>query len=967
MSLEAYCMKCRTKRPMDNPVAEYNAAGRPVTRGTCPECGTALYRMGETPAHADVPKPEKTETPPKKATRKVAADNGADLPVGETVSGPGEAVEAYCVKCREKRVMAEPRAEITATGRAGTKGVCPVCGTTLYRPGETLAHVLLPHPSAEAAQAARQAAKRATKKAPTKPAPTKAAASKTAASKATATKAAASKATASKTAAKGGAKAGSGRKAASSGGRSAYRGSSSFGDATMRGGKLVIVESPAKARTIGKFLGGGYRVRASVGHVRDLLKSQLSVDVEHDFEPKYRVPDDKRDIVKDLTTMAKGADQVFLATDPDREGEAIAWHLMEAAKIDPTKIHRVEFHEITRSAIMDAFSHPRTINMDLVDAQQARRILDRLVGYKISPILWDKVRSRLSAGRVQTVALRLIVEREREIQSFIPEEYWSLEAELAKIMARGFKGKAPSFRARLIRIGAEKADLKNQTDARAIVNALEGATYTVAKVERKERRRYPSPPFTTSTLQQEASRRLGFGAKKTMTVAQQLYEGIDVGAGGTVGLITYMRTDSVSVSRQAQDEARPFITRRYGEGYLPAEPPHYKTRTKGAQEAHEAIRPTSLFREPASVREHLSRDQARLYELIWKRFVASQMTPALLDVTTVDVTAPARYTTTDEKTRKPRVEERVATFRATGSIIKFEGFLAVYEVSREKEDTPEEGEGTLLPPLSVDEVLNLLRLIPEQHFTEPPPRYTEATLVKALEEHGIGRPSTYAPIITTIQQRGYVEREDRRLIPTELGFIVCDLLVENFPDVFDVGFTADMESHLDEIADGEQAWVPVVREFYEPFAVRVAAAEAHIDKVALAPEETGELCEKCGRPMVVKFGRFGKFIACSGFPECRNTQPYLEKIGVHCPQCGGELVEKRSKRGRVFYGCANYPACNFAAWQRPLPQPCPNCGGMLTQSGKNRAKCSQCGQTVDIDRLERSEAPAPAPASASAA
>ncbi len=962
MSVEAYCMKCRTKRPMDNPVAEYNAAGRPVTRGTCPECGTALYRMGETPAHADLPKPEKTETPAKRSTRKaVAADDGIALPAGETVSGPGEAVEAYCVKCREKRTMAEPRAEITATGRAGTKGVCPVCGTTLYRPGETLAHALLPRPSAEAAQAARQAVKRTT----AKKAPTKSAAAKSSTSKKAAPKAAGK--TAAKSTAKTSAKSAGARKPANGTGRSAYRGGSSFGSAPMHGGKLVIVESPAKARTIGKFLGGGYRVRASVGHVRDLLKSQLSVDVEHDFEPKYRVPDDKRDIVKDLTAMAKGADEVFLATDPDREGEAIAWHLMEAAKIDPQKIQRVEFHEITRSAIMDAFSHTRNINMHLVDAQQARRILDRLVGYKISPILWDKVRSRLSAGRVQTVALRLIVEREREIQAFIPEEYWSLEAELAKMLPKGYKGKVQSFRARLIRIGSEKADLKNEADARAIVNALEGATYTVAKVERKERRRYPSPPFTTSTLQQEASRRLGYGAKKTMTVAQQLYEGIDVGAGGTVGLITYMRTDSVNVSRQAQEEARQFINRRYGEGYVPSEPPHYKTRTKGAQEAHEAIRPTSVFREPASVREHLTRDQYRLYELIWKRFVASQMIPALLDVTTVDVTAPARYTTTDEKTRKPRVEERVATFRATGSIIKFEGFLAVYEVSREKEDAPEEGEGTVLPPLSVDEVLRLLRLIPEQHFTEPPPRYTEATLVKALEEHGIGRPSTYAPIITTIQQRGYVEREDRRLIPTELGFIVCDLLVENFPDVFDVGFTADMESHLDEIAEGDQTWVPVVREFYDPFAQRVAAAESRIDKVDLAPEETGELCEKCGRPMVVKFGRFGKFIACSGFPECRNTQPYLEKIGVHCPQCGGELVEKRSKRGRVFYGCSNYPACNFASWQRPLPQPCPNCGGLLTQQGRNRAKCSQCGQTVDMDRLERSETPAPAPASVSAA
>ncbi len=935
MDLEAYCMKCRVKRPVQNPVAEYNAAGRPVTRGVCPECGTALYRMGETPAHADVPKPEVPATPKKPAAKTAKTTAPVSL---ETVSGPGEAVEAYCVKCRTKRTMSEPRAEYTATGRAGTKGVCPVCGTTLYRPGETVAHAALAKPSAEAAKAARKAASRVRKAPLTATART-------------------SKAT------------GQGAPGKAGGvGKRSGRAASARGDSHGHGGRLVIVESPAKARTISKFLGRGYNVRASIGHVRDLLKSQLSVDVDHDFEPKYRVPNEKKSVVKELTALAKGADQVFLATDPDREGEAIAWHLVEAAKIDPAKVQRVEFHEITNAAIGEAFAHPRDIDMQLVDAQQARRILDRLVGYKISPILWDKVRSRLSAGRVQTVALRLVVEREREIQAFVPEEYWSLEAELAKQQANG-KGKRPSFIARLIKIGDEKADLKNEADAKAIVDALEGATYRVAKVEQKERRRYPSPPFTTSTLQQDASRRLGFGAKKTMSIAQQLYEGIDIGASGQVGLITYMRTDSVNVAKQAQEEAREFIGQRYGPTFLPPQPPTYKTRAKGAQEAHEAIRPTAVLREPAVLRDHLSRDQYRLYELIWKRFVASQMNPAILDVTTVDVAAPARYQSRDETTGQPVTLERQATFRATGSVIKFEGFLAVYEVSREKEDSGEEGEGTVLPPLTVDEMLDLLRLIPEQHFTQPPPRYTEATLVKALEEYGIGRPSTYAAIITTIQARGYVEKEDRRLIPTELGFIVCDLLIEHFPDVFDVGFTAQMEGELDLIADGERDWVPVVREFYGPFAQRVAAAEATMDKVSLEPEETGELCPQCGKPLIVKFGRFGKFIACSGFPDCRYTTPYLEKIGVACPTCGGDLVERRSKRGRVFYGCANYPTCNFASWQRPLPQPCPNCGGLLTQASKTRAKCQRCEHWVDLDKLESAE-PAeaqPTPAQTSAA
>lgn len=725
-------------------------------------------------------------------------------------------------------------------------------------------------------------------------------------------------------------------------------------DPPQRDGKLVIVESPAKARTVGRFLGKDYKVRASIGHVRDLLRSQLSVDVDNDFKPHYRVPNEKREVVKELKAEVERAKEVYLATDPDREGEAIAWHLMAAAGITREQAHRVVFHEITQSAIAEAFSHPSDINMDLVDAQQARRILDRLVGYKISPLLWDKVRNRLTAGRVQSVAVRLIVEREREIQAFVPEEYWSIEAELAKR-----EKERRSFIAKLYRIHGQEVDLKNEEDTQKIVADLEGATYVVTNVKKGTRKRSPSAPFTTSTMQQEASRRLGFTAKRTMTVAQQLYQGIDVGEGGEVGLITYMRTDSLNVAEVAQKEARTYIGQKFGPAYLPPRPPRYKTKAKAAQEAHEAIRPTSVRREPGGIKEYLSRDQYRLYDLIWKRFVASQMAPAIYDTMSVDVAADNRWQVTDDKLiTVPGYQLSAIShqpeylFRASGSRVKFSGFLIVYEEAKDEDAVPdEEEEGTILPPLSEGEILDLLRLLPQQHFTQPPPRYTEATLVRTLEEYGIGRPSTYAPIITTIQNRGYIERVDRHLQPTEIAFTVNDLLVKYFPDIVDVGFTARMEEDLDLIASGKREWVPVLRDFYGPFEKAMQYAEKHMENLNLKEQITGEVCEKCGYPMTVKWGRYGQFIACSNYPACRNTRPFQVKIGATCPQCGGDLVEKKTRRRRVFYGCSNYPECEFASWNRPLPQPCPACGGLLVEAGKEAAKCIKCGEQVKLEKL----------------
>jgi DNA topoisomerase-1 len=704
-----------------------------------------------------------------------------------------------------------------------------------------------------------------------------------------------------------------------------------------RKGKLVIVESPAKARTVGRFLGKGFTVKASVGHVRDLLHSQLSVDVEHDFAPKYRVPNEKRPVVKEIQALAKSHAEIYLATDPDREGEAIAWHLLESAKIEPKRTQRVVFHEITEPAINEAFSHPRGIDMDLVDAQQARRILDRLVGYNLSPLLWRKVRSRLSAGRVQSVALRLVVEREREIEAFVPVEYWSIAAELRPEKLKD------SFIARLAKMDDAEPVLGSQTIVQPILEDMERAAYVISRIKRGERRRKPSAPFTTSTMQQEASRRLGYTARRTMALAQQLYEGIDLGE-GAVGLITYMRTDSTNVAEAAQAEARQFIGERYGEKFLPPEPPKYQTKAKGAQEAHEAVRPTSVLRHPDAIKEFLNRDQLRLYQLVWQRFVASQMEAAVFDTLSVEVTA--------------KSSSHEYLLRASGSTVKFPGFLVVYEEAKDEDQVSEEEEENARIPAGILEGQNqkLVRLLPEQHFTQPPPRYTEATLVRTLEEYGIGRPSTYAPILSTIQQRGYVLREAKRLSPTETGILVNDLITEHFPGVVDFGFTARMEEELDLIAEGKLEWVKSIREFYEPFAEQVAKAEKDMPELNMGPEPIGRTCPDCGHELVIRYGRYGKFISCSGFPDCRHTEAWLEKIGVACPKDQGEIVERKTRKGRTFYGCANYPNCDFTSWKLPLARLCPACGGMLVVANKNQAQCLACQDLFPLDQVTVEEA-----------
>ena len=691
--------------------------------------------------------------------------------------------------------------------------------------------------------------------------------------------------------------------------------------------KLVMVESPAKARTLSKILGKDYSLKASLGHVRDLPKSRLGVDIEHGFTPKYAVPREKSKIVRELKQAVKNASTVYLATDPDREGEAISWHLVEVTKSNKTPYRRVVFHEITKEAIERAFKHPRAIDMQLVNAQQARRILDRLVGYKISPWLWQKVRRGLSAGRVQSVTLRIIVDREREIEKFVSVEYWTIEAELTKEIPAA---EVAAFRAMLIGlIDGTKLGLHDKEEADEICDELKQASYRVIKVKTKKVTRQPAPPFITSTLQQEAWRKLHFTTKQTMAIAQQLYEGLPIGDEGSVGLITYMRTDSTRVAYSAIVEAREFIKSKFGPQFIPPHARSFVRSAKWIQEAHEAIRPTKVRREPSLIKPYLTATQFKLYELIWKRMVASQMAAALFDNTTVDIEAKCPDSKTDY------------LFRASSSVSKFPGFIILYTEGKDEVEK-EGGKSSLLPRLEKGDELKLLGLFPEQHFTQPPPRFTEATLVKMLEQWGIGRPSTYAPTLSTIQERGYVAKTNGNFQPTELGFVVNDLLVKHFANIVDIEFTARMEEELDEIANANRDWVHTIQDFYTPFEESLKNAAQLADKVRLTDELTEEICPQCGKPLVIKFGRYGKFLACSGYPECKHTKPFQVKIGVNCPECGSELVEKVSKKKRTFYGCSNYPNCRFATNFKPLPQPCPKCGGLLTLYRGRWVKCNKC-------------------------
>ncbi len=703
----------------------------------------------------------------------------------------------------------------------------------------------------------------------------------------------------------------------------------------VRSGKLVIVESPAKAKTIGSYLGKGFKVKASVGHVRDLLRSQISVDVENNFTPKYRVPNEKRPIVKELKKDVKKAEEVFIATDPDREGEAIAWHLMESTEIEPERLRRVVFHEITKPAIQESFDHPKDIDMDMVNAQQARRVLDRLVGYNLTPLLWQKVRGRLSAGRVQSVATRLIVEREREIGAFVPEEYWSVEADFKP------EGIKETYTAQLTRVDKEEPTLNSKEVVDEILADLEKAEFQISKIKRGQRKRNPSAPFITSSLQQQAARALHFRARRTMMVAQQLYEGISLDGGGQTGLITYMRTDSTNVSPVALNEVRDYIRKGFGESFLPEKPRFYRTRAAVAQEAHEAIRPTSVNRTPQSMKQYLSRDQYRLYQLIWKRFVASQMESAVYDTVSVQI--------------EGRSAQHEYLLRSSGSKLKFPGFLTLYEDAKD-EDAKNDAKNIQIPDgIEEGQKQNLVSLNPQQHFTQPPPRFSEATLIQALEKFGIGRPSTYAPIISTIQARGYVEREGSKLKPTEIAFTVVDLLVEYFPDVLEVNFTAEMEQHLDDIANGKQEWIDVLKDFYKTFEPRLTHAKEAMPEVNTEPEKIGRACPDCGHDLIVRWGRYGKFISCSNYPACKHTEPYLEKIGVKCPKDGGEIVLRKTRKGRVFYGCENYPECDFTSWKRPVAVPCPACKGLLTIKNSKQLVCADCGNIFPISLTENRE------------
>jgi len=682
---------------------------------------------------------------------------------------------------------------------------------------------------------------------------------------------------------------------------------------------LVIVESPAKVKTIKKFLSSNYKVEASMGHIRDLPKSQLGINIEHDFEPKYITIRGKGEITEKLRKEAKNCDKIYLATDPDREGEAISWHLANILNLDEKNVSRIEFNEITKTAVTTALKNPRKLNFNVIDAQQARRVLDRLVGYKISPLLWKKIKKGLSAGRVQSVAVRLICDRENEIREFVPKEYWSLIAKLNDPDSK------KNFDAKFYGIENEKMEIASKEEMDKVLAGLKGAKYTVKKIKKGEKRRNSPNPFITSTLQQEAYSKLGFTTKKTMIIAQQLYEGVDIKGEGTLGLVTYIRTDSVRISEEAKKDAEKFITERYGKNYLIGESKQNRTGKK-IQDAHEAIRPSSIFREPDSIKDSLEKDQYKLYKLIWERFVASQMQAAVFDTVTADIAANGYI------------------FRAYGSIMKFQGFMCVYkEGSDEKEE-----EDITLPNLEEGQLLKLKKLEHKQHFTEPPLRYTEATIVKVLEEKGIGRPSTYAPIISTILARGYVVKERKFLVPTDLGEKVTGIMKEYFSDIVNAEFTANMETRLDKIEEGEKEWVQVIREFYQPFEKTLLSAEEKIGNIEIQDEVSDVICELCGRNMVYKQGRFGKFLACPGFPNCRNTKAIVESTGIRCPKCEGELIVRKTKKGRKFYGCNKYPECSFVSWDEPVAEKCPECGSLMVKKYTKKGfeyKCTNeaCG------------------------
>ncbi len=692
---------------------------------------------------------------------------------------------------------------------------------------------------------------------------------------------------------------------------------------------LVVVESPAKAKTIKKYLGKNYTVLASNGHIRDLPKSQLGIDVENNFEPKYITIRGKGDLLSKLKKEAKAAKKVFLATDPDREGEAISWHLAAALEIEEKNVKRITFNEITKSAVQNAVKSPRAINNDLVDAQQARRVLDRIVGYKISPLLWKKVKKGLSAGRVQSVATRLVVDREREIEAFIPQEYWRIDAKLNK------NGDRKKFNAHFYGNNEGKIELTNEPQVREILNSIDGADYIVENVESKTKTRNPAPPFTTSTLQQEASRKLNFTSRRTMQAAQQLYEGVDVKGKGTVGLITYMRTDSLRISDEARSAAFNYIKSAYGDEYAPEKPRVYKTK-KSAQDAHEAIRPSDITITPEQIKDSVTPDLYKVYKLIWERFVSSQMSSAIYDTVSVDIDV-AGY-----------------VFKANGSSIKFPGFMKIYVESKETKDDDD----GVLPILEKGEELNLSKLEESQHFTEPPARYTEASLIKAMEEEGIGRPSTYAPTITTILSRNYISRKGKVLHPTELGTVITDLMIEYFKDIVDVEFTANMEEKLDDVEEGKNNWVKVISDFYGPFDNTLKIAEDAIGKIKIEDEVSDVPCEKCGRMMVYKLGRYGKFLACPGFPQCRNAKPIIKESGATCPKCGGKLLVKKSKKGKTYYGCEHNPTCEFMTWDMPLTQECPKCGGLLLENkfrGKKKIYCvnEKCGYEENKEKKSK--------------